>query len=442
MGIIQNFFKKLQFNSFNSPEGSLDPSTLTINQWFDDANAEEFVTYEAQVLQLQRRYWGLTRYGRELTRSCVDTRVTWIAGNGVNVTAKGAKENKFLQNFIEETKLDGLYFRELATNAEIEGKNLMLPYWVKGEGDKQGKVEVKNISYLDQKYEAIADPDDYRKIKEILFKDKSGQVTKKLTDNFVYARYGAMRNRVNEIPPRTAYVLYNIDSVSLAIRDYRKINRKFGSVFPVFEMQTNEDAKNLAKTINDTNWKIGNTLAFVGTAKYLEPTGGGVESIIKEILMHFRIISNMTGIPVYFLAPDLMSNRATAQELLEMVNAATMSERENWKDAITQLCKIAMKIHTEKTGEILNYDDVYVSIPAVSLNQIQTLVDVYLPLQMAGIISKKTLREKVPDIDPEEEQGRMDDEEDDSEDDQDISKGVVNSAVDEMNRQMETENDA
>jgi hypothetical protein len=139
----------------------------------------------------------------------------------------------------------------------------------------------------------------------------------------------------------------------------------------------------------------------------MEPSGSGLESIIKEILMHFRLISNVTGIPVFFLAPDLMSNRATASELMEMVNASTMIERENWKDTIEELCRKAMIIHTQKTGEILNYEDVEVSIPAVSLNQVQQLVDVYLPLQMAGIISKKTLREKVPNIDPEMEDERM-----------------------------------
>ena len=408
-------------------EGATDPASLTIYD-YATADGDEFMSYQSIVLNLVRRYNGISYLGRELTKSCIDTRVTWIAGNGANVSSEGEKENEFLEKFIRHNKLDGIGFRNAVTDSELEGKALAIHEW----NEAQRAVEIKFMSWYDQMYTVETDPEDYRVVTGVTYgKNKDKELS---ADEFVYRNFTGSRRFLNDSPPRTGLVLFSIDSVSSALRDLRKINRKFGAAFPFFETQNNEDAKNMMKTITGTKWKIGNTLAGVAKAYYMEPSGSGLDSIIKEILMHFRLISNVTGIPVYFLAPDLMSNRATAQELLEMVNAATMSERENWKDFLTELCREAMKLHTKQTGEILDYDLVDVTIPQVTLNQVQQLVDVYLPLQQAGIISKKTLLEKVPDIDPELEHERLEEENETTESNRD--------PIEQMRQEMEDQDDS
>lgn len=408
-------------------EGATDPASLTIYD-YATADGEEFMSYQSIVLNLVRRYNGISYLGRELTKSCIDTRVTWIAGNGANVSSEGEKENEFLEKFIRYNKLDGIGFRNAVTDSELEGKALAIPMW----DEKSKMVSVKFMSWYDQGYTVETDPEDYRVITRVVYGKNKDKFLD--PDEFVYRNFTGSRRFLNDSPPRTGLVLFSIDAVSSALRDLRKVNRKFGAAFPYFEATSNEDAKNLMKSITATKWKIGNSLAAVAKAYYMEPSGSGLESIIKEILMHFRLISNVTGIPVYFLAPDLMSNRATAQELLEMVNAATMSERENWKDFLTELCREAMKMHTEKTGEILDYDMVDVTIPQVTLNQVQQLVDVYLPLQQAGIISKKTLLEKVPDIDPELEHERLEEENETTESNRD--------PIEQMRQEMEDQDDS
>jgi len=386
------------------PEGAYDPASMIIYDYLTGNGSKEPMSYQSIVLNLLRKYNGLTYLGRELTKSCIDTRVTWIAGNGVNISAKGSKEKKFLQSFIKENKLDGITFRDKVTDSELEGKVLAIPYW----DSKTQMVKVKYLSWTDTNYTVICDEDDYQVITGLKYGKLGDRVLS--PDEFVYKSFTGSRRFINNSPPRTGLVLFSIDAVSSALRDFREINHKFGAAFPVFEMSTSQDAKDLMNVIDKTKWRIGDTLAFVGKGHFMEPDGNGIESIVKEILMHFRIISQATGIPVYFLAPDLMSNRATAQELLEMVNAATMSERENWKDFIIELCGIAMKMYSKRTGVILDYEDVDVSIPSVTLNQVQQLVDVYLPLQEAGIISKQFVREKVPDIDPKLETERLEQE--------------------------------
>jgi hypothetical protein len=399
---IPDYSKKLLGIEAEWAEGSTDPANLMIYDWFTgEGDTKEATSYPSIVLQLIRKYTGFSRLGRELTKSIIETRVTWIAGNGVNISAKGAKEKKFLEEFVRYNKLDGVTFRDQVTNSELENKALAIPIWKPADS----MVDIKWLCWADSDYEVQTDPEDYRFITGIKYgKSKDKQMK---AGEFVFQSFSGLQRLLNTSPPRTGLVLFDIDAVSLALRDLRKINHKFGAAFPFFKTQTNEDAKNLMRSISQRKWKIGDTIAAVADGSYMEPSGSGLESIIKEILMHFRIISQATGIPVYFMAPDLMSNRATAQELLEMIQAATNSERENWKDFITELCSQAMQIYSKKTGILLNYKDVNVSLPSVTLNQVQQLVDVYLPLQQAGIISKEFVREKVPDVDPALEKRRL-----------------------------------
>lgn len=379
----------------------IDPSNLVFTNIFT-GGGEEFLSYESQVLALTRRYNGLSPIGRELTKGIIDTRVSWIAGNGANIDAEGDKEKEFLESFIEYNGLNGNQFREAVTDGELEGKTLLVLDW----DAKEQMPCVRHLAWCESNYKITTDPKDYQTVLSVDLNDKAKTILSD-PDMFVYGKFSGSRRYINDAPPRVAMVLFDIDSVSRALRDLRQINHKFGAAFPVFKTETNEDAVQLNRMLNSTKWKIGDSIAGRFDAKYMEPSGSGLESIIKEMLMHFRIISNNTGIPVFFFAPDLMSNRATAAEMMEMINAATLAERESWKTVITEICQKAMKLYSKMTGKILDYEDVEVSIPQVTLNQVQQLVDVYLPLQMSGIISKQTLREMVPGIDPEVEDERL-----------------------------------
>lgn len=380
-------------------EGDFDSRSFTITDALD-TEINESGSYQSQVQALYKRFNNENVNGRELTRTCISYRTSWIAGNGVNVESTDPANQKFLAQFLKDTKLDGAFFRELVTYSELEGKVLLIPYWAKD------KVKVRNhIGYL-QSFEAIPNADDPRELDAVKVKLGEGREVTYKSGEFVYAQMSGIKG-IWAVSPKVAYCLYSIDAVSQILRDVRANHKKFGKIFPVFECTTNEDARNVAKAINETSWKIGSSLALVGTAKYLEPSGQATASLKEEMLMHFRIISAVTGIPTYFLAPDLMSNRATASELAEMINSNTMDERENWKSALEELCRIASKKYRDKTGTLLDWENVTVTIPPVSLNQVQQLIDVYLPLSMDGIISRKSLREMVPNIDPEKEIARL-----------------------------------
>ncbi|GAH41096.1 unnamed protein product, partial [marine sediment metagenome] len=93
----------------------------------------------------------------------------------------------------------------------------------------------------------------------------------------------------------------------------------------------------------DKNFKLKKVLAGTAKMSFIKLDAGGIDSIEKEIVSLVKLISGNTGIPVHFLGfVDLMSNRATAEDLINMINAATTKERQTWIGAYEEVIKKAM----------------------------------------------------------------------------------------------------
>ena len=152
-----------------------------------------------------------------------------------------------------------------------------------------------------------------------------------------------------------------------------------------------------------------NVLNHNGEIHVITPNKRCLDSIKNEITSHNRIISGGTGIPVQFLGlPDLLSNRASAENLMEMVNASTSKDRAIWQGFYEELFqKVLEMANDELQGGFTNILGVSASIPPVSLTKMQELIDVWLPLYQAGTISRETLWTKIPEIDAEAEGKRL-----------------------------------
>ena len=133
-------------------------------------------------------------------------------------------------------------------------------------------------------------------------------------------------------------------------------------------------------------------------------SGTDTKSLLEEIDKQAKIISGATGVPVHYLGlPDLLSNRATAETLLEVLYATTARERHIWVGAFEELFNKAILVANEAFNQSYVPGIINVSIPFVTSEKMKELSDVWLPLYSAGVIGRDTILEKIPGIDIERE---------------------------------------
>lgn len=428
--------RQVMFGNYGMPEGSntlIDPLTPPVGQSRagNSNHGNTFFSYDSQVLAIYRRYNNLERYGCTQTRAVIDWRATQIAGNGVNAQSAADdpeirdRTNEFIEKFLNANKLNGQRFWTWARDAEMEGKSLMIlrPKMYDGEWC----IEARNVPWIRWNYEIETDAKDVEIYKSATIQQGNSKPEKINADRFVYVKIAGataskMEYHINQTPPRIANVLWHIDNIDRALSDLRCNNHLFA--FPKLVGTTPDEASaNMLRTMLFGQSQRGATTASIetdagefyilhGDMKFIEPSGVAVNSLTTEINTIAKIISGETGIPIHYLGfTDLMSNRATAEDLAELVNATTAHERESWKEAIEDLIKKAIYLYMDRTGEILDAECIEVSLPVVMMSQVNQIASVFMPLQESKIISKQTLRERIPGIDPEVEKERIEEEE-------------------------------
>jgi hypothetical protein len=272
------------------------------------------------------------------------------------------------------------------------------------------QVTLRFMSRVETKYIVIHPVDDYSWYQEIRWKD--GSSPRSLSEpEFVYARFGGRVHIPNEPTPKVGKCLTEIEALSKALRDWREINRLFGSPVPHVECENADQARAMKEAITAVanNWKIRKLFAHTGKLMYLTPDAGSRQGIENEIITLAKMISGATGVPVHFLGlPDLMSNRATADNLMELVASSTRKEREIWVGTYEQIIEKAASIWNANSAMTpIDPTLLRVSIPAVAPETWKRLTDVWLPLYAADAISKQTFLEQIPGIDAGEEAERL-----------------------------------
>lgn len=362
------------------------PPTVRTNQYRE---------YAAQIQAIYQKYEAVAEYGVSLVRSLVDFRTSFVAGEGVNWDSTNEAVKTFLRRLDSDFSLSTTFIVELARTVEMEGECVLVPEV------KQGKIVV-HIVRNENNYLVTDGNLSYEGLKNKLTADK-----------FVHVQ--PYRPRVGgKCSPKIASVLTQIDNVERALYDLRENNHLFGFTTPHIKSSSWGDSKNILQHIKDVAWKIGRLL--VGPFEYtlVEPSGRAQEAITKEISVNIKTISTV-GVPVHWLGwTDLMSNRATAEELEEMITASTKIERLCLIESIYKLIRIIM-VQAKDAGvkEAINApDDFDIDIPYVSLSMLKALVDVWSPLQTGDVVSMQTFRNKVPGINPADEEVQIQKEKD------------------------------
>jgi hypothetical protein len=392
----------------------LTPSVTGLTSQSDNIDKNNYATYSKQVNDINEMYNNRTDYGGEFLRAVLDTRVAFMIGEGLVIKTENEKLAEWINEFLEFNKLRGTKLFDNILVGEMEGKDLMVIF----PDDKEQQIRVRNYLYYITPYDVIMEDKDNQKIKKIVYqknKENTGTEFSK-PDKSIYIKLGGSPDRINRTVPTIANVMTDIENASRCKYDMRNNNHLFGRVTPYFKTTTSAEAKSLYNKIIALAWRIGRS--FVGSAEFslVEPSGNAIEALRKELIIYMKHISINTKIPLQWLAyPELLSNRATADNMVEMINAGTLKERMIWQEAFTELIRKAMVMAYERG--YINFNkpkDFIVEIPNVTISLLEQIASTWIPLAEAEYISKDTVRGKVPGIDPSKEKKLIDKEKDES----------------------------
>ena len=322
----------------------------------------KYNTYAKQVTQLGKLYDNTADWGCMIAKNVIDMRTAFSVGKGVRVIkhkdikVDAKKELQGCKEFMRFNNLDEEMPQEYAKEAEIEGK-ILLRFLV---DETVKNIRVIHVPWRQFNYN-IYTPDwdffNYTRA-EYIGNGKPGIKFDLTREFFVYKRFGGGSSKINETPPKTAFVIREMEDVDKAIVDWRKINRLFSAPTPTIICPDKETAKAVQKWLEDNNWKIGKFLVIGGLDISFELVGwkgDGYTTLKEETQSLVKTISGTTGIPVHFLGyPELLSNRDTAENLIELIVLSTNKERNTWMGAYEELFQKAMIIYNTVYGTKLN----------------------------------------------------------------------------------------
>ena len=355
-----------------------------------------YKTYASQVQQAYRMFNAEVDYGAEFMRGIVETRVAFISGEGLSVSAKNAAVRKYIEKFLKLNHLNGSRLMQISEVGELEGKALLIltPNKLK----QYARVNV--FSWYENNYTVEKKAGEfYRAVYREQDTDKEKEIG---NTNATYIKLGGSWRDLNLTPSKLHTILTQIENASRAGYDLRKNSHHFGKITPYWKTENGAEAKSINNDVASENWKVG--IGYAGTAQfsYVEPSGSSVGVIEKDLLLSLKAISSTTGIPLHWLAwPELMSNRATAENMFEAISAATRKERllyaEGFHNLIDQSMRMAVDSGFEDVSIIGDFD---VYLPVISVTLIKQLSETWLPLQQNDVISLDSLRGRIPGIDP------------------------------------------
>ena len=381
----------------------------------DSYRGNPYVNYEQQVNELVKKFKGQATWGNEVTQNVVNVRSSFTIGSGVRavkVGEDGEREMAFVKAFMAHNGLDGEVAQSWVQEAELEGKFLAKIVAtdriakMNSDSPVAGIIEARFVSWTEHHYKIQTAPDDYTEYEKATYEIVSmNRMVTLLPPEFVFKKFGGRTNDVNDTPPRLGPVLRNLEDLDKALFDWRKINNLFASPTPHMNCDSQEEAKQLYADLRNINWKVGKLICTSGVDfKMVEAQSGrGIESLEHEITTNAKFISGASGVPVHFLGlPDLLSNRATADNLLELVVASTARERRIWIGFYTELFRKALAMANENFQAGFNVDSIVADVPFVSADKMKQLVEVWLPLYEGSVIDLDTIISRIPEIDTDE----------------------------------------
>jgi len=375
--------------------------------------------YASATKELSSKFDGKAKWGNQLAKIIVIIRTAFIMGGGIKISKvePGANGNEklteqainktydFIRNMFELNDIDEEVPIDFAIEAEIEGKFLchLVPI------DDKKSIDFQHISWEDNKYKIITEADNKKVYEKVTFSNSSLYKKPLEQKEFVYKRFGGRMKNVNDTTSVIALSLRNLEDLDKALWDLRRVNH-LNMPTPHFKCDSPKEAKNLWEKLLSpaVNWKIGTLVVSTAEFSLVGLTGVDIEPLLKEITKQASMISGTTGVPVHYLGiPELLSNRATAENLMEVLYAVTAKDRKIWIGAYEEIINKSIAMANEKWKTSYVTGAISVDIPFVTPERLKQLSEIWLPMWMSGLIRKETMLKRVPDVDEKFEMGEQ-----------------------------------
>jgi hypothetical protein len=426
-----------------------------------------YKTYATQIEKIYKMYYGEAKYGGELLRGLIDIQTALLCGEGINVPVfdspeflekqrendkkvidplieeepqEEEKDEKkeavklFIDNLMEWNHLEGEGLIEIGECINKEGKVLVvLQYRLDGE---EGRIDFEVFDYYSNEY--TIERKNGKNI-QVKYTDSEGNDQTIPEDRFVFMQFSGSKNDCVKTPPKIANVLTQIENYSRAKYDLRKNNHFFAKTFLWFKTENENDANSIKADLTSQQFKTGKSGAGSAEPIVISLSGGASEAINQERIMDIKDISTTMSLPIFFLSyPELMSNRSTAETMMEVVNQGTKKERLILQSGMKEAIQKSMKLAVDKNikGAIYEPDSFNVNIPLITMDTLKQLNEVFVPLMDKKLISKMFVQGRIPSINPLEENKQIKEETKDNI----INNPIVNGAVNEVMKQKADDN--
>jgi len=175
------------------------------------------------------------------------------------------------------------------------------------------------------------------------------------------------------------------------------ITEILGHPIQIFRL-TESDRDNLIEVLENGQYKLGDVLLLEKDSNY-EIKSIKVENVqilLDQKLEILKLLSATIGLPIYLLGyPELMSNRATATEMLEQIRVSTNQEvysiKNNLKDFYYWLLK--------NNSIIIDYNDLKINYRVETKYLIEEKMNILFKLYELGAISLETFLFHINSID-------------------------------------------
>ncbi len=391
-----------------------------------------YPSYVQQVEELNKKFKGIADWGNQITQTITNVRSATVIGDGIVVSdsdadeeisvqqkqnqqdqqgsgpkkmPKASKELEFIRQFIEDNNLDDETTQQWVIEAFLEGKALITLHSVPLEPHEKrpgqnSKILATFLPWTTSRYEVETDPNNYSIVTGAHY-FVNGKKVPLAADKFVYRKFTGRINEVNTAAPLLGPILKQIEDLDKAQWDWRKINMLFAAPTPYFKCETADEVDKLTTALHKINWKIGKLLITNAEFSMVGINDQGITSLSKEIDYLIKLISATSGIPAHFLgSPDLMSNRSTADSLIELLLSTTSKEHLMWIGLFGELFRKAIILANTQWKTAMDPMKVKTDIPRTASVKLRELVTVWLALYKAQAISLSTFLQRVPNVDP------------------------------------------
>lgn len=392
-----------------------------------DYKGNHYQTYEEAVEAIVKKYEAVADWGCVISGNIIEFRASVIMSAPLEPNFKeetSERDIAWTEEFMKVNGLDSSYAVECAKETEIEGRFLVkMLYdekhkwtWVDSSSrlhKEEGIVKVRFLTWENNPYTVKVSKSDYTEYDEIKFEDESTKALKK--DFFVYRKFGGRIDKPNIPVMKIWRVLDAIEGLDKALADLRLINWIYAGPIADVECDTKQQAKDVMSMF-PTNFKKRKFFVHVGKFKYVSPESAGIEILIKEIAVLTKVISGSTQVPVQILGfTDELSNRSTAESLVDSLNASVQTERGIMISGWNEVLKKSAKLQSGKDGmTTIDEDKLSFTMNQITREQWEILEKIFIELKKEDFISLRTLLERVPNLDVEQEIERLKSESDEA----------------------------